>query len=300
MDLRHLRYFIAITEHGSVRLAAEHVHISQPAISRQIHDLEEELGAALFDRSPRGLRLTPVGEAFLIRARRILADVQAAKDQARRMAAGLNGHLSFGFVENATWDGVLPHAFRAFKEQAPDVDLELRPLNSPEQLELLESGGLDGAFIYPFSPLPDYCVSRRIAVHDVVVALPNSWQFHGKKPRRLRDLADRSFITFPRHVYPDYYDRLLNTCAALGGPLHSVQSVATEAAILSLVSSGMGAAIVNSANRFRPPTLVEFVALDDLSIPMHLTFVTRQDNLNPALALFSTVLKTDPTIAIAQ
>lgn len=291
MDLRHLRYFVAIAEHGSVRLAAEHVHISQPAISRQIHDLEEELGAPLFDRSPRGLNLTPVGEAFLVRARRILADVNAAKDQVRRIAAGLSGHLSFGFVENATWDGVLPKAFRAFKEYAPEVDLALRPLNTPEQLDLLESGALDGAFIYPFSSLPEHYTSRCIAVHDVVVALPNSWQFAKGRPASLQDLADRDFITFPRHVYPDYYDRLLSTCAALGGPLHSIQSVDTEAAILSLVSSGMGAAIVNSANRFRPPALVEFVSLQDLSIPMPLTFVTKRDNANPALCQFFNVLE---------
>ncbi|OZI56022.1 LysR family transcriptional regulator [Bordetella genomosp. 4] len=299
MDLRHLRYFIAITEHGSVRLAADHVHISQPAISRQIHDLEEELGAALFDRGPRGLSLTPIGEAFLVRARGILADVQAAKDQARRMATGLSGHLSVGFVENATWDGVVPQVFRAFKEHAPEVDLELRPLHSPEQLDQLEAGSLDGAFVYPFASLPAHCTSQRVALHDVVVALPNSWQFRGGKPRRLRDLADRSFITFPRHVYPDYYDNLLNACAALGGPLHSVQSVTTEAAILSLVSSGMGAAIVNSANQFRPPALVEFVSLDDLSIPMHLTFVTRQDNPNPALKLFSMTLRDQLTTSTA-
>jgi len=285
MELRHLRYFVTIAEHGSVRIAAERLHISQPAISRQIHDLEEELGAPVFQRMSRGVALTPVGAAFLIKARAILADVVAAKALARRMAAGLSGHLSFGFVENATWDGTLPRLFRRFKESVVDVDLALVPLSTPEQLDRLQQGTLDGAFMYPFGPLGADYNSHLIAMHDVVVALPTMWELK-TSPRYLKDLADCAFITFPREVYPAYYDTLMHSCSAVNGPLHSVQAVSTEAAILSLVSSGMGAAIVNSANRFRPPALVDFISLDDLSIPLPLTFVTRRDNTNPALRLF--------------
>lgn len=286
MELRHLRYFVSIAEHGSVRVAAERLHISQPAISRQIHDLEDELGTPLFIRMSKGVELTPVGSAFLVRARAILSDVIAAKELAHRMAVGLSGHLSFGFVENATWDGVLPRLFRQFKESAVDVDLTLLPMSTLEQLERLQAGTLDGAFIYPFTPLGPEYDSYLIAMHDVVVAVPNMWKFD-RPPQYLSDLADCAFITFPRDVYPVYYDLLVRHCSVANGPLHSVQAVTTEAAILSLVSSGMGAAIVNSANRFRPPALVDFITLKDLSIPLPLTFVTRRDNKNPALATFS-------------
>ncbi|WP_281916060.1 LysR family transcriptional regulator [Caldimonas thermodepolymerans] len=291
MDFRHLRYFLAIAERGSVREAAEAVHISQPALSRQLQDLEDELGATLFTRSARGVSLTPIGEAFLVHARQILATAQASKDQVRRMAAGLEGRLCLGFVENATWDGRLPMAFRQFKESAPDVDLDLVPLNSPEQLDRLEAGTLDGALIYPFGDLPAHWHRRLLVTYDVVVALPNSWQFPSGPPRSLRQLQDRDFIVFPRHVYPAYYDRLMGQCHALGTPLRSIQSAATESAILSLVSSGMGAAIVNSANRYRPPALVDFVALEDLSIPLPLTFVRRAADPNPVLRRFEQVLE---------
>lgn len=291
MELRHLRYFLAIAECGSVRDAADSVHISQPALSRQLQDLEDELGAMLFTRSVRGVGLTPVGEAFLLHTRQILAGVQAAKEQVQRMAAGLAGHLCMGFVENATWDGRLPTAFRQFKESVPDVDLELVPLNSLEQLDRLEAGTLHGAFIYPIGNLASRWHGRRLAAHNVVAALPNFWRFPAGQPRRLMDLRDRDFIVFPRHVYPDYYDHLMGQCQALGSPLRSVQSAATESAILSLVSSGMGAAIVNSANRHRPPALIDFVSLEDLSIPLPLTFVRRREDANPILRRFEQILE---------
>ncbi|MGO2243005.1 MAG: LysR family transcriptional regulator [Halomonas sp.] len=290
MELRHLRYFVAAAEHGSIHAAAEQLHISQPTISRQIHDLEDELGATLFLRSARGLALTPVGKMFLQRAKGLLADLEAAKVQAVRMAQGLSGRLSLGFVENATWGGRLPQALMHFKQHAPDVDLELLPLNSSDQLVQLEGRRLDGGFIYPFSGVAPRLGTLALDSHNVVAALPSSWLSETPPPRKLVDLADRDFITFPRHIYPSYFDHLQSVCLSLGVSLRSIQTAETETAILSLVSSGMGAAIVNSANRFRPPALVELMELDDLSIPLTLSFVHSPSNSNPALRSFLAIL----------
>ncbi|NRB55991.1 MAG: LysR family transcriptional regulator [Salinicola sp.] len=293
MELRHLRYFVAAAERGSVHEAAEQLHISQPAVSRQIHDLEDDLGATLFLRSTRGLELTPVGEMFLSRAKRLLEDVEDAKVHAGRMAQGLSGRLSLGFVENATWGGLLPQILMRFKLHAPDVDLELLPLNSSDQIVQLESGRLDGGFIYPFGDIAPCMETLTLDTHDVVAALPSAWLSETAPPRKLKDLANRDFITFPRPVYPAYFDRLQSVCLSLGVPLHSTQTAETETAILSLVSSGMGAAIVNSANRFRPPSLVELVELEDLSIPLTLTFIHAASNPNPALRSFLAIIEAE-------
>ena len=291
MELRHLRYFVAVAEHATVRRAAEHLYISQPAVSRQIHALESELGVDLFARSARGLSLSPAGAEFLTRARHILNDVESAGDTARRIGAGLEGALKIGFVENAAWEGLLPAVFRQLEHAAPDVGLELTPLNTPAQFARLDEGRLDGGFVYPFGPLPLQFFASTLVSYNVVLALPRAWNLSANPPRLLRELSNRAFITFPRHVYPAYYDRLYSICMQLSVPLRIIHEVSSEAAILSLVSSGMGAAIVNSANRFRAPALVEFVTLDDLSIPMPLTFVHRKDNANPALRVLKTAIE---------
>ena len=134
MELRHLRYFIAVAELRSVRAASEQLHVTQPAISRQIQDLEEAVGAALFKRTPRGLVLTAAGVAYLAEAREILARVDAANRLARQIASGLQGHLRVGFVENAAWSGIVSRALREFEQAVPHVTLELQPMNTPEQL----------------------------------------------------------------------------------------------------------------------------------------------------------------------
>lgn len=292
MELRHLRYFVAAANHGSVREAAEKLLISQPSVSRQLHDLEEELGTTLFLRSVKGLQLTPVGEVFLQAARRLLEDAEAAKVYAGRMAQGLSGRLSLGFVENTTWGGRLPQLLMLFKQHAPEVDLELLPINSHDQISLLESGRLDGGFIYPFGDVASRLETLVLDTHNVVAAVPRAWLAGEAPPRKLEDLRDKDFITFPRKTYPAYFDHLQSACLVLGVPLRSLQSAETETAILSLVSSGIGAAIVNSANRFRPPALVELVELDDLSIPLELTFVHAASNPNPALRSFLAILRT--------
>jgi DNA-binding transcriptional LysR family regulator len=119
MELRHLRYFITVAELRSVRAASEQLHVTQPAISRQIQDLEEATGAALFNRTSRGLTLTPAGDAYLSEAREILARVDAANRLARRIASGVQGHLRIGFVANAVWSGIVSHALSAFEQAAP-------------------------------------------------------------------------------------------------------------------------------------------------------------------------------------
>jgi DNA-binding transcriptional LysR family regulator len=210
MELRHLRYFIAVAELRSVRAASEQLHVTQPAISRQIQDLEDAIGAALFERTPRGLKLTPAGDAYLSEAREILARVDAANRLARRIASGVQGHLRIGFVENAVWSGIVSRALSAFEQAAPNVALELTPMNTPEQLDALAAGRLDGGFCYRFGALPEGIASLHVLDQKVVLAVPEEWPHGSAGAVSAHELAGRPFIAFPRRVYPAYYDRLLS------------------------------------------------------------------------------------------
>jgi len=291
MELRHLRYFIAVAELRSVRAASEQLHVTQPAISRQIQDLEDAIGAALFERTPRGLRLTDAGVAYLSEARDILARVDAANRLARRIASGVQGALRIGFVENAAWSGVVSRALSAFEQAAPRVSLELQPMNTPEQLEAIAAGRLDGGFCYRVGISPEGLASVPVLEQNVVLAVPEAWALGKEGPVAARELADTPFIAFPRRIYPAYYDRLLSACAERGLTLDIRQEASTETAILSLVSASMGAAIVNAANRDRPPARVRFVALQDVSVPLPLEFCYAANGTNAALERFVEQLK---------
>src|SRR5260221_1816925 len=148
MELQHLRYFMAVGEEQHYGRAARRLRVAQAALSRQVQDLEEEIGFELFERLPRGVKLSAAGKLFLEDVRRILQDVNDSAARAGRVALGRSGTLRVGFTENASWRGVVPESFRRFRELHPDADLELQPAASLEQLAALRSGRLDAGFIF--------------------------------------------------------------------------------------------------------------------------------------------------------
>src|SRR5712671_4225942 len=148
MELRHLRYFMAVGEEQHYGRAAQRLRVAQPALSRQIQDLEQEVGFKLFDRLPRGVKLSAAGKLFLEDASRILRDVNEAAARAARVARGQSGTLRIGFTENASWRGVVPESFRRFRERQPDAELQLTPATSLEQIEAIRSGRLDAGFVF--------------------------------------------------------------------------------------------------------------------------------------------------------
>src|SRR4030095_7073319 len=135
MELRHLRYFVAVGEEQHYGRAAQRLRVAQPALSRQIKDLEEEIGFKLFDRLRRGVKISSAGKLFLEDSRHILQQVNEATMRAQRVARGQSGTLRVGCTENASWRGVVPDSFRQFRERNPDAELQLNPLTSLEQLD---------------------------------------------------------------------------------------------------------------------------------------------------------------------
>jgi DNA-binding transcriptional LysR family regulator len=258
--------------------------VAQPALSRQIQDLEKEIGFKLFDRMPRGVKLSAAGELFLEDARRILRDVGEATARAARVARGQLGTLRVGFAENVSWHGVAPDSFRRFREQQPDVDLQLQPASSLEQLDAIRSGGLDAGFVN-FMPKADPNLDQLVVGRQhVELAAPKRHPVTRLKKLRLRDLTDAPFIWFPRRASPAFYDRLMHECYR--GGLRSpriVQEGLNEATILSLVSTGLGVGWVLGSARWRSPQTVAILPVLDLNMPVLLALAWRP---SPLLARF--------------
>ena len=139
---------MAVGEEQHYGRAARRLRVAQPALSRQVQDLEEEIGFELFERLPRGVKLSAAGKLFLEDVRRLLQEVNEAVVRAGRVASGRSGTLRVGFTENASWRGVVPDSFRRFRELQPDAELELQPAGSLEQLEAVRSGRLDAGFVF--------------------------------------------------------------------------------------------------------------------------------------------------------
>jgi DNA-binding transcriptional LysR family regulator len=287
MELRHLRYFVAVGEEQHYGRASRRLRVAQPALSRQIQDLEEEVGFKVFDRLPRGVKLSAAGKLFLEDARRILQAVSEARARAARVARGQSGTLRVGFPENASWHGIVPESFRRFRERQPDAELELQPAASLEQLDAIRSGRLDVGFVNFMSKADPELDQLAVAVQHVELAVPKGHPFGNLKKLRLRDLADATFIWFPRGASPAFYDRLMHECyrGGLKSP-RIVQEGLNEATILSLVSIGLGVGWVLGSARWRCPDTVAILRVADLNMPVTLTLAWRRDNTSALLANF--------------
>src|SRR5260370_41898331 len=142
MELRHLREFVAVGEEQHYRREAERLRVAQPALSRQIQELEEEIGFKLFERLPRGVKISEAGRLFLKDARQILEQVGEATVRAKRVATGQSGTLQVGFVESISWHGVVPQALHQIREHQPADDLQLNPMKSLDQLQTVKAARL--------------------------------------------------------------------------------------------------------------------------------------------------------------
>lgn len=287
MELRHLRYFVAVGEEQHYGRAARRLRVAQPALSRQIQDLEEEIGFQLFDRLPRGVKINAAGECFLKEARSILQQVNDAATRARRIASGQSGTLRVGFVESISWHGLVPASFRRFRSRQPHAELQLRPTSSAEQFEAISSGSLDAGFAFALATADSHLARLDIGALKLVLAAPQDHPLTSRKSVRLRDLKDAEFVWFPRRESPAFYDRLMSEC--LRGGLESpriIQEAVNEATILSLVSCRLGVAFVSDAARWRCPQSVTLIPVKDLHVKLPLVLVWRKDNTSPLLAKF--------------
>jgi DNA-binding transcriptional LysR family regulator len=241
-ELRQLRHFVAVAEHLHFGRAAQALHISQPPLSRSIQDLERRLGATLLARTRRKVELTPEGARFLAEAKRLLVQLERALVEVGSMAAGAGGRLRLGFVSLADF-GVLPELLRAFKSARPGVSLALREMLSPEQAAALEAGELDfGLLLPPVAGDLEHLVVQR---ERFVAALPARHRLaRGAKRLAVRELADEAFVMAPRDIAPGLHDVVALLTARAGFSPRVAQEAIQMQTVVSLVSSGLGVALV--------------------------------------------------------
>ena len=297
MELRHLRYFVAVGKDEHYGRASRRLRVAQPALSRQIQALEDEVGFKLFERLPRGVKLSAAGKYFLEDARGILQEVNEAVARAARVASGQSGTLRVGLTGNALWQGVVPESLRRFREAQPDAEFQLNPLGSAQQLEAVRSGRLDAGFVYDM-PKSDPELDRLLVAMDrFELAAPAGYPLAKRKQLRLRDLIDVPFVWFQRWENPALYDRLMQAC--FRGGLKSpriVQEGLHESTVLGLVASGLGVAWVLGTASWRRPERVVIVSVIDLNVSVPLELAWRKDNRFPLLARFVAELRRMPYV----
>jgi DNA-binding transcriptional LysR family regulator len=292
MELRHLRYFIAVAEELNFGRAAERLRIAQPPLSRQIRDLEREIGVPLFERVPRGVELTPAGSAFLPEARLTLAQAERAQRSAQRAARGETGRLRVGFVEAATHSGILPDVLSFFHAHMPSIGLSLFELDQLHQAEAFQDGRIDLGILH--SPPLDadrWLRVEKIYTERVVLAVPKSHRLGGRSRFTLGNLAEESFVLFPRHVEPAMYDDIIAGCRAAGFSPRIVQEANGWHTLASLVGAGVGLGFVpRSITEFQQHGVV-YRPMRDLAAEMTLSAVWKRAERSPVRERFVTALR---------
>lgn len=268
MELRHLRYFLAVAEEGHITRAAERLGIQQPPLSQQIRALETELDVQLFRRRPRGVELTEAGRSLLADTRLILDQVERARAKAERTARGEQGTIVVGFTSSAPFHPFVPQLIQRFRERYPRVTLVLEEYGTSEQVDRLRSEEIDAAFIR--SPVAD---RQGLAVHPLLrepmfAALPAAHPLtpsSGKReaPLKVGDLSAEPFILYRRGTGPGFYDSIIAACHQAGFTPNIAQEAPRIVSTLNLVAAGLGVSLVPESLRQLQMAGVAFRRLAD-------------------------------------
>lgn len=284
MELRHLRYFVAVAEELHFSRAAARLHIAQPPLSQQIRHLEQELGIALFSRTRRRVELTAAGRAFLDEARTVLDRAERAARIARRAGGGEIGHLSIGFVPSADLE-LLPRVLRVWQQRFPDVELELQMLFAGAQIDALAAGRIHvGLVRLPLAPQRGIVVER-VQAEPLVAALPQRHRLARRRTVRLAELAGDTLLLFPRHVAPGYYDVLVGAFADVGHTPRVFHPGALTTN-LALVSAGLGITLLPASIRNLRRAGVIYRPLAPPAPDVELAVVHRQGERSPMVPAF--------------
>lgn len=257
MELRQLRYFVAVAEELHFGRAAARLHMSQPPLSVQVGLLEREIGVALFERSTRQVALTPAGRHLQERARRVLDELESMRSDMRSYADGMSGEVSAGFVSSANYT-VLPGVAQLFRARRPGVQLTLAPLTSGEQLARLRGGTLDVGLVRDEAPgetMPGL-VAEVVFEERLVACLPVAHPLAGESEVDPAVLVEVPQVAYPRALMPGYVDRMAAVFAGLPRGPRVVEEVVHQETALGFVAAGVGASILpESVRQLVPPSI---------------------------------------------
>ena len=298
MELRHLRYFVAVAEELNFTRAAEKLRLAQPSLTRQIHNLEEELGVRLLDRTKNQVSLTEEGRSFLVDARRLVALSLESVKAVQRFSRGGSGQLNLGYLFKFNFD-LLPATLATFYQTCPEIAVNLFDMSPAEQLRALEARKIDLGFIGLRPPAANKNVAalkwERVARHNVVVVLPARHSLAKKRRIKITDLKPLFFVAMSEQTHPGSRDWLAGLCQQAGFTPRILQDVDLESGIMTFVAEGLGVTLAREQIKDLPHPGVVFrplvtAAKADYWIAWH------RENRSKALGQYIEIVKTQAAI----
>jgi DNA-binding transcriptional LysR family regulator len=286
MELRHLRYFVAAAEAENVSRAAINLHVSQPALSRQIRDLEGELGFSLFERGAKSVRLTEAGRTFLTEARSVLQRAEEAVDAARAIATGRRAELHVGYAPSPTVR-IIPPALRAFQAQMPNVRVRLHDLSTEELLTGVREGKLHIAFLVrPNRRMLGKLHFEELARDTMCLAVPPTHTLARRRSVTLVQVAREPLVVFSRKDYPEYHEYLEALFAPIKARLRIAEEHDSAASLVAAIESGTGVAVLprNFSCSFGPR--LKLLPLSPEPEPLMIGAIWSRDTLTPTTEKF--------------
>lgn len=247
MELRHLRYFVAVAEEQNITRAAARLHVSQPPLSRQIRDLERELGAALLERTPRAVRLTPAGWAFLEECYTVLRHADQAVRVARAAASGRRGELKLGYAPGPTQE-FLRELLRELRVTDPELRLELRDLTTEEMMAGLREGTLDAALaVKPQRAALRGLIFETVREDPLAVVLAPDHRLASRRTVAVKELAGESFVIFSRKEYPEHSEGMRDMLGKASVEMRVAEECDSGMSLFAAIEAGSGVSILSSS-----------------------------------------------------
>jgi DNA-binding transcriptional LysR family regulator len=290
MELRHLRYFVAVGDALNFTKAAEKLHLAQPSLTRQIKDLEEEIGVRLFDRTKRRVSLTAEGRSFLADAKRVLAHSAEIVEAVQRLRDHEIVALNIGYTANL-FPALLPATLVSFRRQFPTVSMNLFDMAYGDQFRALEESKIDLAFVGSRKPGEERGLKFRLIASDrIVVALRQGHRLEDEAVVKLKDLERMFFVGMSEASYPGYRDWLTATCQRAGFAPKVLQDVDIEGMVIQAVGAGLGVALLPDQVQNLPHENVVFRPLSP-AILAESCIAWRSDNTSTALKAYVEIVK---------
>lgn len=289
-ELRHLIYFQAVAQHLHFRRAAESLGVAQPALSRQVSQLESALRVTLFHRTQRRVELSTAGEVLLARCEQILKSLQKIPDELQSVAQGEVGQIRIAFTGLAMAT-LLPGIIRKFARLHPGVRLELNESPTATQVKALREGEIDCGFFHPDSQSLTGLQTKVLLKERNGILLPSDHPLAKKSAVRLKDLATTPFVLFPRSLNPGFYDRILTAFSRAGISPEIAEEIWPRANAVGLVRAGLGATFITPSEARHVPFDVSFLPIKGVA-PESRLVVGRQlkDHLEPAVRAFLEII----------
>lgn len=284
MELRHLRYFVAVAEELNFSRAAEKLHIAQPPLSQQIQDLEAELGVQLFERTKRRVELTEAGKIFLAEVEKVFEQVHQAVKAAQRASRGEVGKLAIGLNSSATYS-VLPDLLRQFRQHCPDVELILQELTTSQQLEKLQQNQIDLGLLYLPADTSELKVVS-VLKEPLMVALPETHPLADRAEIAIAQLIDEPLILPPPRLGEGLYSQIMRFFDGIGFHPKVTQTATLVQTAIALVAGGVGIALVPASLQNLKRASVVYRTIAPTAPEVEIALAWRQNNLSPVLQRF--------------